>query len=842
MSEYDVNINASVDEKLQFESLTRLTDQYNLIQTIEGPTREENGKRSTLDLIYTNDIGNFKEIGIYKSCMSDHHTIEITSAYTPKIKSKCNPNVNTSILRNLNFYSEEINWKNINKRIKEIIWPKMLENGTMLEVFENFMNLLINILEEAIPKKKGAGQNATKKIPKIRKRLLGRMKKIKRDHRKAISEEKQNELSMKIKEVEEQLIEERKKERMEHEKKIVNRIKTNPKVLYSYVRKENCKKDEIGPFREEDSYTYDNKEICMKLVNQYKNQFSKPRTNVTNERWEEIFNDIDQEDLTDIDVTELEIQNAIGELKENSSAGPDDIPALFLRKTRESIALPLKILLRKSLDEGIIPDVYKLANITPIHKGGAKTKPEQYRPISLTSHIMKIFERVLKKHIMAHLVKNSLINEAQHGFVPGRSTQTQLLLHFKDIFEAIEEGSRIDTVFLDFSKAFDKVDHNILLTKIAKHKIKGKVGKWIREFLINRKFTVIANGTMSEQEKVMSGVPQGTVLAAILFIIMIADIDEEVKECVVRCFADDTRVNKKIKEEADKQKLQEALNIIYKWAEENLMIFNENKFEQLTYGETNNVTITSYKNPSNVDIKKGETVKDLGVITNKSISFKEHIQSVVLACRRICGMIFRTFTTREPEIMLKLYNTYIRSKIEYCCSIWSPTLQNEINQLERIQKAFTCKIQGMDKKDYHERLKALKLYSLERRRERYLIIYAWQMIEGIKENVLNLKSMKNGRSRVIWSKPIRWSYMGKKIKHSSRSIVHNSTAKRMERLFNSIPPDKRNIEGKTVDTFKKALDNWLQTIPDLPKIDNYGASVAAEDNSIINQAAVARRR
>ena len=94
MSEYDVNVNASVDEKLQFESLTRLADQYNLIQTIEGPTREENGKRSTLDLIYTNDIGNFKEIGIYKSCMSDHHTIEITSAYTPKIKSKHNPNVN----------------------------------------------------------------------------------------------------------------------------------------------------------------------------------------------------------------------------------------------------------------------------------------------------------------------------------------------------------------------------------------------------------------------------------------------------------------------------------------------------------------------------------------------------------------------------------------------------------------------------------------------------------------------------------------------------------------------------------------------------------------------------
>ena len=116
------------------------------------------------------------------------------------------------------------------------------------------------------------------------------------------------------------------------------------------------------------------------------------------------------------------------------------------------------------------------------------------------------------------------------------------------------------------------------------------------------------------------------------------------------------------------------------------------------------------------------------------------------------------------------------------------------------------------------------------------------MIEGIKENVLNLKSIKNGRSRAIWSRPVRWSYRGKKIKHSSRSTVHNSTAKRMERLFNCLPPYIRNIENKTVDTFKYQLDRWLKTIPDTPRIDNYGARVAAEDNSIINQAAVVRRQ
>merc|ERR1711913_32823 len=151
--------------------------------------------------------------------------------------------------------------------------------------------------------------------------------------------------------------------------------------------------------------------------------------------------------------------------------------------------------------------------------------------------------------------------------------------------------------------------------------------------------------------------------AAILFIIMIADIDEEIKECTVRCFADDTRVSRKITEDADRIKLQEALNIIYKWAEENLMMFNVDKFEQLTYGETDNVTVTAYRNPSNIKIRSGESVKDLGVITNKYISFKEHIHSIVLASKRMCCMMCRTFATRDPEIILKLSNTYIRSKL-----------------------------------------------------------------------------------------------------------------------------------------------------------------------------------
>ena len=157
------------------------------------------------------------------------------------------------------------------------------------------------------------------------------------------------------------------------------------------------------------------------------------------------------------------------------------------------------------------------------------------------------------------------------------STQTQLLSHYEDIYEPLAEGERLDTVFLDFVKAFDKVDHTILLENVKKHGIGGKIGRWMMKFLMERRFRVVANGCMSIEDMI-SGVPQGTVKAAILFAIMISDIGENVKECMIRSFADDTRINKKIGGKSDIVNMQRDLNAIYEWAEKNRMKFNEKKF------------------------------------------------------------------------------------------------------------------------------------------------------------------------------------------------------------------------------------------------------------------------
>ena len=290
-------------------------------------------------------------------------------------------------------------------------------------------------------------------------------------------------------------------------------MKDNPKIFFDYIRKQKDRDTKIGPFKINNEYIYNSKEICKILVEQYNSQFSK--SNKLKKVIKEELSDIQEGDLADIEIKEDDIAKAIEKLNKNSAAGPDGIPAVFLINAKNSIKTPLEIILRKSIDEGVVPNVFKLAYITPIHKGGSKLKPANYRPVSLTSHIMKMFERVIKTNMLEHMMGQGLLNPRQHGFVPGRSTQTQLLQHYSDVFEALSEGIRIDTVYLDFAKAFDKVNHEILLKKVANHRIKGKIGKWLQDFLHNRKYRVVANRDMSDVQDVISGVPQGTVLASI---------------------------------------------------------------------------------------------------------------------------------------------------------------------------------------------------------------------------------------------------------------------------------------------------------------------------------------
>ena len=831
--EYKPHTNATADEKQQFERLYEMCGNHFMLQMIEEPTRKEN----TLDLMFTNEVNLVTMVEVTKSSYSDHDIIEMSTNYSLTEKEEYNTEQSVdNEFRTLNFRTKTVKWKRIIEMMEDIDWDQEFESRDSIAGGKNMLDKFTKCAKENAPKRNT--QSNKSKIPRERKKLHNRLKMLKRAKHNAYSRKRKRRCEKQILETEQKIIESKRNERLEKEKQCIESMKENPKVFYAFINKQRNRRIEVGPFKRGETFIYNGKEISNCLKTEFTSQMSE-RTSKENPVQ---FDEVNEGDLYDIEVTRKKVEDAIDELDENSTAGPDGIPAIFLKKTKKAISKPLALLLRKSIDEGAVLDVFKMAYVTPIHKGGSKQKPEQYRPVSLTSHIMKIFERVIKKEIMKHLKENEMFNKSQHGFVPGRSTQTQLLSHFNDIFDTLAEGKRLDTVYLDFAKAFDKVDHEILLEKVKKHKISGKIGKWIREFLTNRKFKVVVNGCMSDEGEVLSGVPQGTVLAAILFVIMISDIDENVKMCILRSFADDTRVSKKVKCNEDKQQMQEDLRSIYDWAKDNKMEFNAKKFEQIIHGSSKDVSVEPYKSSSDDPITIKNTVKDLGVFATNDLLFEEHMKKTINSSRVVMGMLLRTFSTREKEPMLRMFNTYIKSKMEYCCIVWSPVSQKWIYELEKIQKSFTSKINGMEELDYHERLKKLNLYSLERRRERFMIIYGWQQLEEIRENVLRLTATTSRRDRRIISPKIPNMANGKRLSRVEKRQIYNCPSRKVQRLFNCIPGAIRNLTGVTTDTFKSHLDKWLKTVPDQPRGGGYSERVAAESNSIQHQAAIMRTR
>ena len=204
-------------------------------------------------------------------------------------------------------------------------------------------------------------------------------------------------------------------------------------------------------------------------------------------------------------------------MKNNKSPEVDGLPPKLPKEIVEQISTPLAKLFILSLEEGIFPSEWKEANITPLFKKGSRNKPENYRPVSLTSVVCKLLEILIRDHIAEFHVKHKLINTTQHGFLKARSCLTNLLCFLEEITQWVDDGSPVDVVYLDFQKAFDKVPHQRLLLNLKAHGIVNDVINWIKKWLTHRRQRVIVDGEISNWKSVLNGVPQGSVLGPILF-------------------------------------------------------------------------------------------------------------------------------------------------------------------------------------------------------------------------------------------------------------------------------------------------------------------------------------
>ncbi|MGE5822000.1 MAG: RNA-directed DNA polymerase [Nitrososphaerota archaeon] len=500
--------------------------------------------------------------------------------------------------------------------------------------------------------------------------------------------------------------------------------------------------------------------------------------------------------LNSIELTQNIIVSKLRKLKINKAPGVDGIVPRILVENADILSIPLLDIYRESLKSGTVPSDWKRANVTAIFKKGDKSLPSNYRPVSLTSQVCKVLEAIVRDSILEHVEKYKLIKESQHGFLKGRSCLTNLLEFFEFVTNYIDQGYPIDVVYLDFQKAFDKVPHKRLMMKIKALGITGEVFNWIEDWLRDRVQRVVLLGTYSKWTEVRSGVPQGSVLGPLLFLIYINDIDDLVSTNLLK-FADDTKVFSVVADKTDIDRLQKDLVNLCKWSKDWLMLFNVDKCKVMHIGLGNGMAKYEMNGKYLEEVTEE---RDLGVIVQNDLKCSKQCLKAVNTANKVLGMIKRTISVRDREVILQLYKSLVRPHLEYSIQAWRPHFQRDIGLIEGVQRRATKLIACLRDKSYEERLEQLNLTTLETRRLRGDLIEVFKIFKGLdKLDPLKFFELSNAPTR---------GHSLKLVKPRCRLDVRKfSFAQRVVDVWNSLNDDM--VACDSVNGFKKRLDKFL---------------------------------
>ena len=438
--------------------------------------------------------------------------------------------------------------------------------------------------------------------------------------------------------------------------------------------------------------------------------------------------DYTNDQVNDIDFSTSRVRKLLKDINVGKTAGPDRINGKVLKYCREGIAYPLSCIFKISYNSGQIPPDWKLANVVPVHKKGPKTSVENYRPISLTSLVMKVFEKLVRDELLSKCQQK--LNQNQHGFLPHRSCTTQMISYVNDISVSLNDNIRTDVVYFDFAKAFDSVNHDIILKKLKyEFGIDGTLLKFLMNYLRDRKQRVVIGGAQSDLKDVRSGVPQGSILGPLFFVLFINDMSECVSNGThIALYADDTKIWREIKCWNDHEILQHDIDALHRWAEENLMKFHPDKCKVLSiFNRALENKIWSmclpfqifYYNLNGLDLEFVKSEKDLGVHVTSDLNWEENIIALCTNASSRLGLMKRTLRfVKDPKQKRAFYLSLIRSLFEHCSIVWRPTTNVLNDKIESIQRKAVKWILGEQDHHYNDfeyvsRLRNLDLLPME---------------------------------------------------------------------------------------------------------------------------------
>ena len=509
--------------------------------------------------------------------------------------------------------------------------------------------------------------------------------------------------------------------------------------------------------------------------------------------------------LEDIEISAAMVESKLKRLKPASSPGPDQVHPKVLMELAASLSAPLSALYRSSLSSGQLPDDWKVGQVTPIFKKGRKDDASNYRPVSLTSVASKVLESIIRDQLLEHLCSTEQLSNAQHGFVPLRSCATQLLTTMEDCTGLLETGESVDVVYTDFRKAFDSVPHRHLLSKLHSLGIRGKLLQWFEAFLTNRRQRVVVNGAASSWSDVTSGIPQGSVLGPVLFVLYVNDLPDMVTS-PVQMFADDMKIYRGIRSAVDHDQLQADLDTLAAWSRKWLLPFNVAKCSSLHMGTSNPKEIY---NIQGVPLQQTRVERDLGVLIDDQLKFREQAADAASRANRILGLIRHTFCHLDCRTLSLLYKTLVRPLIEYGNQTWGPFNMADKKLVERVQRRATKLVPEIRHFPYQERLHALGLPSLQYRRQRGDMIAMFSIMHGRvrlnKEDFFN--SPRTAQTR---GHPLKVAKL-----QSLTRVRNNHFSIRVVNDWNSLPEDI--VCAPSVEAFKNRLDrHWIALAYEYP--------------------------
>ena len=650
--------------KEHHEKLLDICIDHSLEQMQLKPTRGGN----ILDLVLTNRPSLVNTVSLLPG-IADHDTICTDTLIKP--------NYSNQIRRPIYSY-HKANWIDIKASMKETC-ANIIKSKKDVEGKWNDLRLAIEaIMESKIPNKMASKMRQLPWLSKSDK------KKISKKHRlfqkaKTSGTDEDKEKYRKHKRATQ------KATRASHWKHINTILdeslkEGNSKPFWKYIKSKRVDNIGVSGLKENGILYEDSKSKAEILLKQFTSVFTKEDTSAP-------LPDIKDKSFPSINnilVDEKGVLKLIKGMNVNKAAGPDGIPNKLLKACAEEVAPVLTNIFQESLNSSKLPADWKKANVTPLFKKGDKHVPQNYRPVSLTSVCCKFLEHIVCKHILSHLEKYKILSDLQHGFRSGHSCESQLIITINDLLEAYNDKDQIDLVILDFSKAFDTVPHQKLLHKLKNYGIDGKLNGWIEQFLTNRQQRVLVEGEFSSFDKVLSGVPQGTVLGPLLFLCHINDLPSHVKS-QIRLFADDCLLYRKIKSEKDQQAIQDDLAALETWATTWGMKFNASKCYVMNIHRKQN-PFTKFYQLSGLILQQVTENPYLGLIIRDDLQWSSHINKICSKASQSLGFIRRNLKHCNESFKQTAYISLVRSVLEYSCSVWDPHNDKEIKQLEKVQR------------------------------------------------------------------------------------------------------------------------------------------------------------